>query len=172
MSLLCLFSILFFFYYYQLDGVSGGKRYMSADNPLYLTRSFKSQNLSSKISKRENRKGRSKMRKKKRRRQWHKENREKLWDIAVEPGGCGNEDSSHFIIAHWNVVRVCQPQIKGILLTYRDSGYHNAKFLHVLISSDHVCLMKDMELSLNGLTSSLTLPTWSCYFFSSKKNGS
>lgn len=51
---------------------------MSADNPLYLTRSFKSQNLSSKISKRENRKGRSKMRKKKRRRQWHKENREKL----------------------------------------------------------------------------------------------
>ena len=47
---------------------------MSADNPPYLTRSFKSQYLSSKISKREKRKGRSKVRKKKRKRQWWKEN--------------------------------------------------------------------------------------------------
>lgn len=46
---------------------------MSADNPPYLTRSFKSQYLNRKISKREE-KGRSKMRKKKRRRQWWKKN--------------------------------------------------------------------------------------------------
>lgn len=63
------------------------------------------------------------------------------------------------------MVRICQPQISGILSTYRVSGYHNAKLPHGSINSDRVCLLKDMELSLNGLTSSLKLPTQSWFFF-------
>lgn len=78
-------------------------------------------------------------------------------------------ESYHFIIARCNMARICQPRISGVLSTYIVSSYHDAKLLHGPVGSDRIYLMKDIELPLNGLTSSLKLPTRSCYFFYLKK---